>query len=172
MQSLPVSEWDREDGLWAGSGWGVMAAPCGCSREATHTWDVFVPLGSWILEQVDGLYEREPGGDVVCILVDLVDKGLELPNGLAAPSDVISDSYAGTETEAGLSSHLTPARPTNPKTPKTNPQRTSALPTITPSRAGHVREGEDAIGGPQTPPIQGSSHDLRPTGGQLATIHN
>lgn len=61
------------------------------------TWELLVTLGSRVFEEVDGLDEREPGGNVVRILVNLMDEGLELADGLLAPRYVVRNACGGRE---------------------------------------------------------------------------
>lgn len=80
-------------------------------REARPTWDPIRSFGDWEPEKADRLDEREPGVDVVGILVNLVDQSFELADGLLAASDVVRDSLG--EEKPLASGSAVPGPPTS-----------------------------------------------------------
>lgn len=67
------------------------------NQEGRGTWQFLLTSRRWVFKEIDGLYQREPGRNVVRILVNLVHKGLEFPNGLLAPSYVVSNTFGEKE---------------------------------------------------------------------------
>lgn len=66
-------------------------------REARSTWELLLSFRHWVFKEIYGLDQREPGRNVVRVLMNLMDKGLELPNGLLAPCDVVPNTFGERE---------------------------------------------------------------------------
>lgn len=66
-------------------------------KEARSTWEFVLTFRCWIFKEIYGLYQSKSGRNVICILMNLVDKGLKFPNGLFAPGYVVSNTFGEKE---------------------------------------------------------------------------